>query len=74
VQSDEHNEVTPLLELHHYLISVADLLNLVALHAIHVLYVIGEPFEVYFFAIVKSGIHEKLLTGWICSLLPVCLL
>jgi len=57
LKTDEHNEVAALLQLNHHLIFVADLLNLVALHAVHVLYVIGKSFEVYVFAIVKSGIH-----------------
>ena len=57
LKTDEHNEVTALFQLHHHLIFVADLLNLVTLHAVHVLYVIGESFKVYFFAIVKSGVH-----------------
>lgn len=59
LEAEEHHEVTALFQLDHHLIFVANLLNLVTLYAKHVFKVIGEPFKVYFFAIVVSGIHKK---------------
>lgn len=57
LQAKEHHEVAALLQLHHHLVFVADLLDLVTLHTKHIFKVIGEPFKVYFFAIVIPGIH-----------------
>jgi hypothetical protein len=60
LKTDQGLQVAAFLQLYHYLVSTADLLHLVALDAVHIFKIIGEPFNIYFFAIVKPGIHSSL--------------
>jgi hypothetical protein len=68
LQADQRLQVAAFLQLHHYLAPVAELLYLVVLYAVDILKIISEPVDIYFFAIVKPGIHSSHSFKLICLL------
>ena len=57
LHADQHREITTLLQLHHHLIFIADLLHFIPLYAIFLFKVSRESFDIDFFRVIKSGIH-----------------
>jgi hypothetical protein len=60
LQPDQRLQISAFLQLHQDLATIDQLLNLVALYTIDIFEIISEPLYIYFFAVIKPGIHSSL--------------